>query len=62
MESCKLKATLLPPGYILSSQTDTPPVDIHRYYHIVGKLVFLTHTRPDIAYAIGIVNRYMSCP
>ena len=33
-----------------------------QYKSIVGGLRYLVHTRPDIAYAVGIVNRYMERP
>ena len=32
------------------------------YKHLVGSLYYLTCTRPDIIYAIGVVNRYMENP
>ena len=32
------------------------------YRSIVGSLMFLTHTRPDIAYSIFLVSRYMTKP
>nr|GFC60331.1 putative reverse transcriptase, RNA-dependent DNA polymerase [Tanacetum cinerariifolium] len=28
--------------------------DMGRYQRIVGKLIYLSHTRPDIAYAVGV--------
>uniref|UniRef100_A0A3Q7F038 GAG-pre-integrase domain-containing protein n=1 Tax=Solanum lycopersicum TaxID=4081 RepID=A0A3Q7F038_SOLLC len=33
-----------------------------QYQKIVGKLIYLAHTRPDIAYAVGIVSRFMHLP
>ncbi|XP_042026953.1 secreted RxLR effector protein 161-like [Salvia splendens] len=33
-----------------------------RYQRLVGKLVYLSHTRPDIAYAVGVVSQFMHAP
>ncbi|XP_074376598.1 secreted RxLR effector protein 161-like [Apium graveolens] len=29
---------------------------------LVGGLKYLVHTRPDIAYSVGVVSRFMECP
>ena len=29
------------------------------YKQLVGSLIYLTFTRPDITYAVGVANRYM---
>ncbi|XP_021723750.1 uncharacterized protein LOC110691138 [Chenopodium quinoa] len=33
-----------------------------RYQRLVGKLIYLSHTRPDLAYAVGVVSRIMHKP
>jgi hypothetical protein len=35
------------------------PVDWERYQRIVGRLIYLCHVRPDIAYAVNVVSMYM---
>ena len=36
--------------------------DRMQYQRMVGKLIYLAHTRPDIAYAVGVVSRFMHRP
>ena len=37
-------------------------VDKDRYQRLVGKLIYLSHTRPDIAFAVSIVSQHMHSP
>jgi hypothetical protein len=36
--------------------------DKGRYQRLVGKLIYLSHTRPDIAYAVSVVSQFMHNP
>ncbi|KAL4562118.1 hypothetical protein LXL04_034312 [Taraxacum kok-saghyz] len=38
------------------------PVDLGSYQRLVGKLIYLSHTRPDIAFAVSLVSQYMHAP
>ncbi|KAJ9550922.1 hypothetical protein OSB04_014967 [Centaurea solstitialis] len=38
------------------------PVDRERYQRLVGRLIYLSHTRPDISFAVSVVSRYMHDP
>ena len=40
----------------------TPLVDSTLYWQLVGSLLYLTHTRPDISFSIGVCSRYMQEP
>ena len=37
-------------------------VDKGRYQRLVGRLMYLAHTRPDLAYALSIVSQFMHNP
>jgi Reverse transcriptase (RNA-dependent DNA polymerase) len=38
------------------------PVNKDRYQRLVGKLIYLSHTRPDIAYAVSLISQFMYAP
>jgi hypothetical protein len=44
------------------SKVSTAPPDATEYRSIVGSLRYLVHTRPDIAYSVGYVSRFMEEP
>ena len=46
----------------LSKNDKSPPVDKTKYRSIIGSLRYLVNTQPNIAYAVGIVSRYMEEP
>ena len=61
MLDCKPAATPIEQNHrIIADSGD--PVDKGKYQRLVGRLIYLSHTRPDIAYAVSIVSRYMHDP
>ena len=46
----------------LSASDGTPLFDPSRYRHLVGSLVYLTVTRPDISHAVHILSQFVSAP
>ena len=38
------------------------PTNKERYQRLVGKLIYLSHTRPDFAYFVSIVSQFMHNP
>lgn len=46
----------------LSKKSYSSPVNETEYRSIIGSLRYLVNTRPDIAYSVGIVSRYMEAP
>jgi hypothetical protein len=41
---------------------DSGAADATRFRSLIGGLIYLTYTRPDITYAVGVVLRYMQTP
>ena len=37
-------------------------VDKGRYQRLVGRLMYLAHTRSDLAYALSVVSQFMQNP
>jgi len=46
----------------LSKESTAEKVDATQYRSIIGGLRYLTHTRPDIMFAVGYLGRFMEDP
>ena len=44
------------------TKSDGIPVDREKYQRLVDRLIYLSHTRPDIAFAVSVVSQYMHSP
>lgn len=64
MSDCKPVKTPVEPGNrLVKASEDEEAVDQQSYQSLVGSLMYLaTCTRPDIAYAVGMLARYSSKP
>ena len=62
MAECNPCKVPLPDGTKLRKETNTPLVSTHLYCRLVGKLMFLTNTRPDLALLVKLVSRFMQSP
>ena len=49
-------------GLKLCIESNQVPVDKGRYQRLIGRLMYLAHTRPDLAYALSIVSQFMHNP
>ena len=59
---CKPVDTPIIQNHGLTEHTDQVPTNKGRYQRLVGKLICLSHTRPDIAYAVSVVSQFMHNP
>uniref|UniRef100_A0A803MVW8 Reverse transcriptase Ty1/copia-type domain-containing protein n=1 Tax=Chenopodium quinoa TaxID=63459 RepID=A0A803MVW8_CHEQI len=62
MLDCKPAETPIVANHGLQIIEGEKPADKEQYQKMVGKLIYLSHTRPDIAYAVGVVSRFMHLP
>ncbi|KAL0549790.1 hypothetical protein IC582_014279 [Cucumis melo] len=46
----------------LGNSDDQVPIDIEQYQRLVGKLIHLSHTRPDISFVVSAVSQFMQAP
>ncbi|KAJ4737614.1 Transposon Ty1-H Gag-Pol polyprotein [Rhynchospora pubera] len=61
MLGCKPAVTPIDSKLKLSAE-EGESVDRERYQRLVGRLIYLNHTRPDISFAVSVVSRYMHDP
>ena len=59
MAKCKPSVTLMEERLKLTKASTATKVDATLYRSIIGGLRYLVHTRPDIAFAVGYVSRFM---
>ena len=62
MLDCRPEHVPLPAGLHLFTDMNSPPINSTIYCQLVGKLIFLTTTRPDLAFLVGLVSRFMTQP
>lgn len=52
----------LPKGLKLSAAEGEPLLELKRYRRLVGRLLFLNLTHPDITFAVHQLSEFMQCP
>ena len=51
--ACKPANTPIEPNHKLGDNNSDASVDQGNYQRLVGQLIYLSHTRPDIAYVVS---------
>jgi len=62
MSGCRPAETPIDPNQKLGNIVDGVPVNVQQYQRLVGRLIYLAHTRPDIAFAVSLVSQFMHSP
>ena len=62
MSGCRPAKTPMESNLKLGEREKGTPVDTVRYQKLVGKLIYLSHTRPDIAFVVSVVSQFMHSP
>lgn len=62
MSTCNPSLAPMEPRLKLSKESTAPLVDATEYRRVIGGLRYLVHTRPDLAYAVGYLSRFMEKP
>jgi len=62
MNDCKESPSPFQSGVNLIVDCNTPLVDSTLYRQLVGSLIYLTHSQPDISFAVSMVSRFMQKP
>ena len=59
MEDCKPAPSPFHSGVNIFATCTSPEVDATLYRHLVGSLLYLTHSCLDLSFSIGCVSHYM---
>lgn len=62
MHECNPTKIPLHPKEVINKDEGGTPVDPTNFKSIVGGLRYLVHTRPDLAYSVGVISRFMEKP
>ncbi|RVW62922.1 Retrovirus-related Pol polyprotein from transposon RE1 [Vitis vinifera] len=62
MSGCQPVNTPIEEGLKLCVEPNQVSIDKGRYQRLVGRLMYLAHTRPNLAYALSVVSQYMHNP
>jgi Reverse transcriptase (RNA-dependent DNA polymerase) len=59
MLECKPIDNSMVPNTKFEVKPDQIPKNMKRYQILVGRLIYLSHTRPDITYVVGVASQFM---
>ena len=62
MLDCQPADTPIEQNHRLAEYPDQVPTNKARYQRLIEKLIYLSHTRPDLTYAVSVVSQFMHNP
>ena len=62
MLGCKPTSTPIDQNHQLGTITEGIPVEKGRYQRLVDRLIYLSHTKSDIAFVVNMVSQFMHSP
>lgn len=62
LPGCKPVDTSIEQNHTLFQCQNSASIDKGKYQRLVGKLTYLSHTRPNITYAVNVVSQFMHDP
>lgn len=62
MSACKSMTTPLEEGMKLSIDPNQVAINKGRYQRVMGRLIYVAHTRLDLAHTLSVLSQYMHDP
>ena len=62
MQGCKKAMTPMNTSEKLEANDGSGHADAKKYRSIVGGLIYLAHTLPDIMFSVGVLSKFMNSP
>lgn len=56
---CKVADTPIEANLKLSPAEAEDVIEREKFQRLIGRLIYLSHTRPDIAFSVSMVSRFM---
>ena len=59
---CQISDTPIEANHKLKLDDKDPHIEMSSYQKLIGKLLYLSHTRPDICYTVNVLSQFMHSP
>lgn len=60
MLGCKSASTFMDFKNKFRAEKEGVPIDKGRYQHLVGKLIYLSHTRSNIRFVVSVMSQFLN--